>query len=250
MNASGLLDGRHDPPPFVVTNEGARSPFLLIGDHAGRSVPRALNGLGVTAVEMDRHIAWDIGIAGLGDRLAARLGATFIRQTYSRLVIDCNRDPAWADAMPAISDGTAVPANETLSDADREARRREIFQPYQERIAAELDARDGQPTVVVALHSFTPVMKGFVRPWKYGVLHMQDSPLSLRLLAELRTEFGEAAGDNEPYAMDGIDYTIPFHAIRRGLDYLEIETRQDLLANEAGQDEVAEVLERMLRRLL
>jgi predicted N-formylglutamate amidohydrolase len=240
------LLGQDDPPPFVVTNPGAPSPFLLIGDHAGRIIPRGLDGLGVPPAEMDRHIAWDIGVAGMGERMAGLLDATFIRQTYSRLVIDCNRTPERADAMPEVSDGTAIPANVGLSNEDRAARRAAIFQPYHDRIAAELDARAGRPTLIVALHSFTPVMAGFVRPWKYGVLHLHDSALSLRMLSLFQAEFGDAAGDNEPYSMDGTDYTVPFHAIARGLDYIEIETRQDLIGDAAGQETAAVLLSKML----
>lgn len=235
----------------IVQNPGARSPFLLVGDHAGREIPAALGDLGVGGADLERHIAWDIGVAGLGARLADALDATFIRQRWSRLVIDCNRDPARPDAMPAVSDGTAIPANADLSAADREARVQTVFRPYHDAIAAALDARADQPTFVVALHSFTPVMGGFRRPWRFGVLHLGASPFSEAVLARLRAEPGVGeVGDNEPYAMDGTDFTIPHHAVGRGLDYAELEVRQDLIADPAGQAEVAALLAKVLPEAL
>ena len=235
--------------PVDVRNPGARSPFLLVSDHAGRAVPRRLADIGLPAAELERHIAWDLGIAGMGARLADALGACLIAQRYSRLVIDCNRDPSRADAIPEESDRTPIPGNLGLSPGDRAARVSEVFRPYHDRIAQELDARAaaGQATTVIALHSFTPAMQGVARPWAFGVLHMGKSAFSDRLLALLRAEPDlDRVGDNEPYAMDGTDYTIPHHAIGRGLEYAEIETRQDLLGSEEGQGRVAERLARLL----
>ena len=233
--------------PFIVQNQGAASPFVLLGDHAGREIPPALAGLGLPARALDLHIAWDIGVAGYGEALAARLGAAFIRQRYSRLVIDCNRAPGRPDAIPEVSDGVTVPGNLGLSDADRAGRLRDIAEPYHRAIAAEIDARSGAPTLVVALHSFTPVFQGFVRPWRFGVLHLGSSPFSTAVLAALQARLGEAlVGDNQPYRMDEVDYTIPRHALARGLDYLELEVRQDLVADAAGQAAVAALLAELL----
>jgi predicted N-formylglutamate amidohydrolase len=245
------LLGLDDVSPFVVVNPGGGSRFLLLGDHAGRAVPKALAGLGLGPQAMERHIAWDIGVAGLGDRLGSLLDACFIRQAYSRLVVDCNRQPGAADAAPVISDGTPVPGNIGLSQVDMAARNAEIYAPYQDRIAAELDARAaaGRATLLVSLHSFTPVMGGLARPWRFGVLHRNDSPFSRAMLTVLREALGwDVVGDNQPYAMDGTDNTIPLHADTRGLDYLELEVRQDLIEEAAGQDAVAELLALLLAR--
>jgi predicted N-formylglutamate amidohydrolase len=249
---SNRLLGPDDLPPVVVTNQGGCSPFLLLGDHAGRAVPRALGDLGVPMAEMDRHIAWDIGIAATGERLAAGLDACFIRQTYSRLVIDCNRKPDAPDLAPAVSDGTTIPANIGMTEANRARRLAEIHQPYQAAIADHIAGRlaRGQPTVLVSLHSFTPSMAGVARPWLYGVLHRNDSPFSDAVLARLRAMFGDKAGDNQPYAMDGRDNTIPRHADGNGLDYLELEIRQDLIAGPEGQEAAAVLLADLLPRAL
>ena len=243
------LLGSSDLPTVTVLNPEGGSPFLLLGDHAGNAIPAALGDLGLDAAERTRHIAWDIGVAGLGQALATRLDATFVRQTWSRLVIDCNRDPARPDAIPAVSDGTVIPGNANLSDADRAARVAEVHEPYQAAIAARIAERTaaGRETVVVSLHSFTPRMNDFDRPWQAGVLHDgHEDGFALRLLAVMRTEPGLTIGDNEPYRMNTVDHTIPRHAFAAGLSYAELEIRQDLLADEAGQAAWAERLARWL----
>ena len=201
---------------------------------------------------MARHIAWDIGVAGLGAALAERLDACFIRQAYSRLVIDCNRRFDDPSSIAEISDRTSIPGNQNLSAAAAKARRDEIYEPYNDAIAQALDEREdaGRQTLLFSLHSFTPVFQGYARPWRYGVIHRHDSPLSSAVLSLLRRDFGEAAGDNLPYAMDGTDNTVDVHAFTRGLDYLELEVRQDLIADEAGQDEQAGILAPLLREAL
>lgn len=232
-----------------MLNPGAASPFLLLGDHAGREVPAALGDLGLHKREWDRHIAWDIGVAGLGAILSKALGATFIRQRYSRLIIDCNRDPVREDAIPEVSDGAHIHGNAGLTPADRQARFDAVAAPYHAAIAAELDDRAarGLPTTLISLHSFTPQMNAFARPWRFGVLHAGDSAYSRAVLARLRADLGrDLVGDNQPYRMDEVDFTIPHHCRPRGLDYLELETRQDLIADAAGQRDVAERLANLL----
>ncbi len=241
---SNLL-GPDDPAPVRCTNALGRAPFLLTGDHAGRAIPGQLGTLGLEECDLARHIAIDIGVAGLGEALSERLDAVFVSQAYSRLVIDCNRDPASADAIPEISDGSRVPGNLALGAADREARIHAIHAPYHRRIAAEIAARTarGQDTVFVALHSFTPVMGGVRRRWDVGVLHEGGAEaFALRLLAALAREPGLTVGDNQPYHMDETDHSVPRHAFPAGLPYAEIEVRQDLIATPEGQRHWAELL--------
>ena len=240
-----------DPDPVIVQNTGSSSPYLLICDHAGRRTPARLGDMGLPPPEWERHIAYDIGALGLAERLAEALGgACLIAQAYSRLVIDCNRDPDRADAFVEVADGTRVPANLNLSAAARRARVEAIHAPYHAAITAELDRRGGRsrPTALVLVHSFTPSMGGVARPWQVGVLH-QGNALSLAALDWLQARPGLVVGDNAPYAMDDIDYTAPRHAQRRGLEYLELETRQDLIADAAGQDRFAAMYADMLRDL-
>jgi len=198
---------------------------------------------------MDQHVAWDIGVEGMGAALSDLIDAPFLRQAYSRLVVDCNRFPEADDAAPAVSDGLAIPGNANLSSEAYAERLAAIHTPYHAAIEALLDARAarGQETRLIALHSFTPVMQGFVRPWRYGVLHRNDSVLSSTMLRLLQAELGDEAGDNQPYILDEKDYTVPRHADPRGLDYLELEVRQDLIADEAGQDAAARFIAALLK---
>jgi predicted N-formylglutamate amidohydrolase len=238
-----------EPAPVSVYNAAGKSAFLLVADHAGNAIPRALGRLGVAAAECERHIAWDIGIGGLGRSLADALDATLIQQNYSRLVIDCNRPLDAASSIPAISEDTAIPGNAGLDEINKAARATEIFRPYHDRIETELDRRRqaGRATALIALHSFTPVFKGIVRPWHAAVLYNRDPRFARRLLALLNAEQEFAVGDNAPYTVnDATDYTIPVHAERRGLHYVLIEVRQDLIADENGQCEWAARLARLL----
>ncbi len=237
-----------DPEPVRVINPGGLSPFLLVCDHAGRAVPASMGDLGVKPPDWDRHIAWDIGAAGVCERLAPLLNATCVAQVYSRLVIDCNRTPGHPTSIPPVSDGTPVPANTNLTTGMAAARIAAIFNPYHAAIAAELDRRAaaGRPTALIAMHSFTPVFGGAARPWQAGVLHNRKPRLS-RALAKLLEAEGFLVGDNEPYALsDESDYTVPVHAERRGMDYVELEVRQDLIADAEGQAAWAERLGRLL----
>jgi len=222
---------------------------MLIGDHAGRKIPQGLANLGVGESDLTRHIAWDIGIAALGVRLADRLGAAFVHQLYSRLVIDCNRRPGAPDSIPEVSDGTPIPGNAALDPAEAAARVAMFHAPYQAAIGAELDRRaaEGRSTILVALHSFTPSMRGVDRPWHAGILYDRgDTRFARAMLASLREDRELVVGDNQPYAMDTIDYTIPLHAYPRGLEYAEIEIRQDLLCDQGGIDQWCDQLERAL----
>ncbi|HVC57288.1 MAG TPA: N-formylglutamate amidohydrolase [Stellaceae bacterium] len=245
-----LSDG--DPPPVRLLRPRAGSALFLTADHAGRAIPRRLGDLGLTASDLRRHIAWDIGIAAVTERLSEALGATAVLQTYSRLVIDCNRRPEWPSSIPVVSELTAIPGNEGLRDAAREARRQAVFQPYHQLIAELLDRRAaaGRRAVLVAMHSFTPVFKGVARPVEIGILYnpaARDIRLPRIMLDLLRAEGDLVVGDNQPYAITGnSDYTVPVHGDERGLPHVEIEIRQDLIADATGQAAWASRLARLL----
>ncbi len=246
-----LLDA-DEVPPVLEENTGSRSPFFFTCDHYGRLVPRALGDLGVPASEMERHIAWDIGIAGVATLLAKELDVHLIAQRYSRLVIDCNRPFESPGSIPLISEATEIPGNGGLDAAQVSARQQAIFTPYHSRIAQALDARktQGLPTILVSLHSFTPVYAGIARPWHIGTLYHRDDRLPHLLRDKLRLEGDLVVGDNEPYAVsDATDYTIPVHGEKRGLMHTGIEIRQDLIGDPSGQQQWAERLARLLREI-
>jgi predicted N-formylglutamate amidohydrolase len=245
----GSLLTADDPAPVTVHNENGPSPFLIVADHAGNSMPRALGRLGISESECQRHITWDIGIAAVSRLVADALDATLIQQNYSRLIIDCNRMPGSETSIPTISELTPVPGNMGLSERGKAVRVREIFRPYHDRIEAELERRRqaGRPTALIAMHSFTPVFMDVARPWHAGVLYNRDARFAHRLMALLKHEDGLVVGDNEPYSVtDESDYTIPVHGERRGLDHVATEIRQDLIADDKGQRAWAALLARLL----
>jgi predicted N-formylglutamate amidohydrolase len=241
-----------EPVPISVHNENGRSPFLIVADHAGNSIPRALGRLGVSETECDRHIAWDIGIGAVCRLVAEALDATLIQQNYSRLVIDCNRTPGSETSIPETGEFTPVPGNVGLSESQKAARVREIFWPYHNRIEAELDRRRkaGRPAALIAMHSFAPAFMGVTRPWHLGVLYNRDTRFAHLLMALLKREEGLVVGDNEPYGVtDELDYTIPVHGERRGLHHVAIEVRHDLIADGKGQRAWGPLLARLLPRV-
>jgi predicted N-formylglutamate amidohydrolase len=246
--ANSLLAG-DEPPAITVVNEGGRSPFLIVADHAGKTIPRRLQQLGLSAPDRERHIAWDIGIGAVCEWMGQALDAVVIRQNYSRLVIDCNRRPGSETSILDMSETTAVPGNLNLSDDDKRLRVREIFHPYHDRIARELDRRRDarRPTALISMHSFTPVFKSVARPWHAGVLYQRDPRFAHVLLDLLALEPGLVIGDNEPYSItDASDYTIPIHGEQRGLHHVALEIRQDLIAEDAGQRWWAALFARLL----
>lgn len=246
--APAPLLGSDDPAIYAIHRAQGASPYVLLADHAGQQVPQALQRLGLPQAELDRHIGWDIGIAGVTRALSARLDAWAIEQTYSRLLIDCNRPLASPTLIPEVSDGTVVPGNAQLSDAQRQQRIDAIHAPYHARIEAELDARVNakRPTLLVMMHSFSPAMNGVARPWHAGVLYHRDTRFAHALLQALRDEGDLVVGDNEPYSVSSTsDYAVPVHGEGRGLVHVELEIRQDLIADAAGQHAWAERLARV-----
>ena len=242
-----MLDG--DVSPFDVQGRDGRSPFFIVCDHAGKLLPRALGSLGLTEVELASHVAWDIGALDVARRLAIALDACVVWQRYSRLAIDCNRPLDAADSIATRSERILIPGNQGVEPSAAEARAREIFHPYHDEIRGALNRREeqGRPTVLVAMHSFTPVFLDVARPWHVGVLYNRDARLAKSLLGLLRREGDLVVGDNEPYAVsDRSDFSLIQHGERRNIPCVELELRQDLIADGAGQRAWAERLARVL----
>jgi predicted N-formylglutamate amidohydrolase len=245
MTDAAMLLADDEPPPYELFNPEGRAPILLICDHASRRVPRRLNDLGLDERELARHIGWDIGAADTARRMALQLGAPALLAGYSRLVVDCNRHLHDPTSMRPVSDGTAIPGNATLSPADRQARTDTLYQPYHRAIAQRLDAFAGRgitPTLL-SIHSCTPEMAGQFRPWHIGICSDSDRRLAGPVLEALGRVPDVVVGDNQPYALDlREDYSVPVHAMRRGLPHLQVEFRQDLVATPASAAQWADVL--------
>jgi len=223
-----------EPPAFEVVNADGRANAVLACDHAARRVPRCLAKLGLDRAALADHIAWDPGAAEVARGLAADLDAPLVLSGYSRLVIDCNRPPGHPGSIAEESAGVPVPGNRGLAPGERAARVDALFRPYHGAIDRLLDARAGRPTLLLAIHSFTPVLEGRARPWPVGVSHGRDARLADLLRGALARDGDPDVGDNAPYPIeDDIDYTIPVHGEGRGLPAAMIEIRQDGLRTPA-----------------
>jgi predicted N-formylglutamate amidohydrolase len=227
-----------EAPPFIERGRHGRSNFVIVVDHASPRIPRRLGDLGLPPSELQRHIAWDIGALAVARQVAAALDAPLLAQNYSRLVIDCNRDPEVPSSIPTMGESIEIPGNTGLSGEEIAARRAEIFDPYHDHLRALLDERlaAGRPTILVAQHSMTNIFKGVRREMHAEVLYNRDRRFAGLVLDMLRREAGLVVADNEPYSVsDESDYTIPRHGEARGLPHVEIEIRQDLVNEAAGQ---------------
>ncbi|WP_169800208.1 N-formylglutamate amidohydrolase [Sphingobium amiense] len=246
-----------DPHDAVeVIDHGAGCPILLICEHASPHVPPGWGKLGLQDDDLARHIGWDIGAADIARRLADDLGASAVLARYSRLFIDCNRDPDRDDSIPAISDGIAVPGNMGLTPEERQRRRALAFTPLHDRIGAMIERHlaSGVTPTIVPIHSFTPEMQGVRRPWHMGVLWNECDALGASLMQALQ-DLGDMAGleigANQPYsAREFVTYTMEQHGRKRGLANVALEIRNDLAGDPALQPRLAAHIARALRRAI
>ncbi len=234
------LLGLDEPPPVEKINTDGRSSAVLVCDHASNRVPARLGSLGLEPDLLADHIGWDPGAAEVARRLATHLDAPLVSSGYSRLVIDCNRPIFHAESIAERSAGVSIPGNFGLSPLERSSRIDALFRPYHDAIAGLLDHRSHRPTLLISIHSFTPVLNGRSRPWHIGISRWRDPRLAALLLEALRRAGDFTIGDNEPYPVDNdIDYTIPRHGEGRGLPSVMIEIRQDQLRTAAGATALA-----------
>ena len=238
--SKNLIAGEEDA--FILLNEKGASPYVLVCEHASNRVPKQLGNLGLSADELQKHIAWDIGAEGVSRLMSRLLDAPLVLQRYSRLVFDCNRPPEAVDAMPEMSETTAIPGNKGLSAADKMARVEAIYRPFHGGLAHMLDQRacEGRATSLVTIHSFTKVYKGKERAVELGILFDRDARIADRLIKAFPKVDVRL---NEPYGpKDGVMHTVNLHAAPRGIKSVMIEIRNDRIANERGQNEWAQRL--------
>jgi predicted N-formylglutamate amidohydrolase len=242
-----------DPPAVSVVNEAGASPIVLLCEHASNHIPPRYNRLGLTEADLQRHIAYDIGAAAVARLLSQQLDAVLVMSGYSRLLIDCNRPLAAPSSIPVRSEDTDIPGNIGIDDAERAQRDARFFAPFRTRVAALLDARvhAGRPTVLVGMHSFTPVYLGVSRIWHAGFLYARAHAFGGALIAALQAaDRSLVVGDNEPYRVtDEGDYTVPWQGDARGIPTALIEVRQDLIVRPDGQAEWAARLAGVLARV-
>ncbi len=242
-----------DLPPVTYDNLSGRGRAVLVCDHADRGIPAHLDHLGLSQSALGRHVAYDIGAAAVTRYLCRLLDAPAVLATFSRLVIDPNRSLDRPDSILPVSDGVVVPGNQGLRPADRAWRERQLYWPYHDAVARELDRRASAPMVpaVIAVHSFTPVFQRYSRPWEIGVLWDDDGRIAVPLIEALRAGGQVCVGDNQPYdGRDNLGGTIERHAQTRGYPHVVIELRQDLVRDDAGARFWAAVIGKALRPIL
>lgn len=250
-NSSKRLLTDDDPIPFVIINGESTSPVLLVCDHASRRLPAALGNMGLDPFALRCHLALDIGAAALTGRLAKKLSLTAVLCQYSRLVVDCNRQLMDPGAFLEFGDGIVVTGNRNLHAADKKIRADEIYWPYHNAVASQVErlVAAGQPPVFVSLHSFTPVINGQNRPWEVGVLWDTDRATAEIFIQDFRAA-GFHVGDNEPYSgKSPQDFTIDHHAEPIGLPHVGVEIRQDLIDDDEGVRRIGAVLQRIIASL-
>jgi predicted N-formylglutamate amidohydrolase len=240
-----------EPHPVESIDGAVESGVLILCDHASNAVPPDLGDLGLPAEQFERHIAYDIGAAAVTRLLARRLGAPAILTRFSRLVIDPNRGRDDPTLVMRLSDGAVVPGNAEVDEAEVAARIARFYDPYDAAITAAIERamRAGHPPVIVTVHSFTPIWRGWPRPWHVGILWDADERFARPLLDGLSAEAGLVVGDNEPYDGALAGDTVDRHATVRGLANALIEIRQDLIASDEGAEEWAERFARLLKPL-
>lgn len=249
---AGLL-GVDDPPPYTVLNRGGKAAAVLLCDHASNAIPSALGDLGLVEASRMQHIAWDIGAADIAHHLSAMLDAPAVLSGFSRLVVDCNRTVDDPTAMRQISDGIVVPGNRGLDMTARSQRVEGCYWPYHRAVTEVIDdvvERVPAPAVI-SIHSCTPVMKGFERPWHVGVLSNHDRRMADVMIAELRRNSTLCIGDNQPYSgLDPHGFTIEHHALPQGRPNILLEIRQDLIGSHRGAHYWAELIGGALANVL
>lgn len=246
-----LLNEATEPPVYTVVNASGAADLLLVCDHASARVPLALGGLGLTPEQLADHIGWDAGAAAVAQRLAVLLDAPLIQTNYSRLVIDCNRDADSDQSILERSDDIIIPGNRNLTATARLQRQQTLHAPYHQAITEHLNRRGTADTVLLSIHSFTPVLAGRLRPWSIGVCSGADRRLADPLLRLLRGVLDSGVGDNQPYAIEtGVDFTLPFHAAQRGLRHVMLEISRDQLDGAAGIERWAQRLSDIWRQLM
>jgi predicted N-formylglutamate amidohydrolase len=230
-------------PPVVTLPGDYNRGVVVICDHASKTMPPEVKGLGLSAEDLERHIAWDIGAAEVAIFLAARFKLPAVFCGVSRLLIDCNRDPADRASIPTKVDGTPIPGNANLKIWDRAERMSRWFAPYHKAIEEMMTAALAvkKDPVLLSIHSMVPALKGGQpRPWPIALSSHEDRRLTTPMLAALRKRIKEPIGDNQPYALDPAeDYSVPHHAMKRGLRHLQVEFRQDLVATSEGAAKLA-----------
>lgn len=233
--AAQRLLTKADPAPFRIENQKGKAQCLVICDHASNRIPAALGTLGLSKKDREKHIAWDPGTEIIGRYLSEQLDAPAFFSTFSRIVVDVNRGANSAECMREVYDHVTVPGNASLSRTQKKQRIDEIFNPYHKNLAGQVQRflKKKRVPMIISVHSFTPEMDGYRRPWHIGILWNKEDDIALKLVDNLRRQNPTMiVGENEPYSLKAENLTkntIGTHAESKGLPYVIVEFRQDLV---------------------
>jgi len=223
--------------PFDLVEGDRKRGIVLVADHARRDLPEEYGSLGLPAAQLERHIAYDIGVETVTRELAAALDVPAVIANFSRLLIDPNRGEDDPTLIRQLYDGTVVPGNYPMAPAERERRLDGFFRPYHDAVGAMIASvaqASGKAPFIFSVHSFTPVMQGIARPWHVGILWDLDDRVARPLIDMLAQDKNLVVGDNEPYDGALRGDTMFKHAIVNGFAHALIEIRQDLIADSKG----------------
>ncbi len=251
-NLQKLLNS-NDGDPVNVINADGKGPFVFVCEHASNRIPQALNNLALSQDVANSHVAWDPGALAVSNILSQEFNSPLVVQNFSRLVYDCNRPPHASDAMPLRSEIYNIPGNRDLTEADRKCRIEEIYQPFHRAVELCIANRlaTGLQPVVVTIHSFTPVYFGKRRNVELGILHDEDSRFADAMLAAAPTLTTLVTERNQPYGpKQGVMHTLQVQAQPLALLNVMVEIRNDLIANEQSQRDVAGQLSAVLKQAL
>lgn len=248
MDQAGIE--REQEAVVSVSNRNGKSPIVVVCEHASNRIPPEFNGLGLSDLETQSHIAWDPGAKVVSTLISEALDCPLVLSKFSRLVYDCNRPPIADSAMPAKSEIYSIPGNQNLSQAQRAARTAKYYEPFKNSLN-EVLCDIGSDAVLVTIHSFTPVYNGQSRQVELGILHDCDSRLADLMLERVSTLTAMNVQLNQPYEIaDGVTHTLQEHGVANGILNVMIEIRNDLLVEDSQQREIAKLLSTLLDHVL
>ena len=239
------MKGPDEPSVYSLENQQVSAPVVISCDHASNRIPKAFQQLGLADEHLQQHIAYDIGALQVANALANFFSFPLISSNYSRLLVDLNRHPHDPSAIPEVSDEILIPGNRGLTEEQKQNRLSDYFYPYHSRHGELVDnaSNSYKNPFVLAIHSFTPEMQNFARPWHYGVLWGHSEHLSSKFINSLQSLPGRFIGENQPYhALQPRGYSQDVHGADRDVDVILLEIRQDLISSTEGQQMIANEL--------
>jgi len=228
---------------FELVNPGGNANIILISEHASNHIPDEYAKLGLNDEQLEMHIAWDIGIGEVTKNLAEILDAPAILAGFSRLLIDANRGLDQAGLIPEVSDGHHIQGNQNLKDDEVNDRIKRFYTPFHDQtdLLIKQKSKNDHAPIIFNMHSFTPEMAGFKRPWHTGMLWNKDKRVASALIERL-SDRGFTVGDNQPYSGQELNHTMNTHGTQHGFPHVNIEIRQNEINHQAGIDKWSRIL--------